>query len=1390
VDVSRELTSDIRYGWHGDRVISVGDIFQGRYEVLSKLSEGGFGEVFQARQLTTGQLVALKTLRQQHFDYSENQLARFRREVQLCATLHHPHIVGLIDFGTTETDLLYIVFEYVPGRTLSDVLAGEGSLPIREAVRLMAQVLDALSCAHQAGIVHRDLKPGNIMIMSTGARRNAKVLDFGIGAILPSASEVEGSRLTGSFEQLGTPAYTAPEQLRGQPVPASDLYVWGLVLLECLTGQRAVPGRSAAELIHEQLSPQPIEIPTALQTHQLGKLLRLVTTKNVEQRQITTDDLLRQLESCNLSGIELPHLRRQRLDEPMTVTTRVIGRADEGAQEPAPQPGSTGLGDTPRDDLSGTSERRQITAVCCSIEIVGGEAANIDFEDHDALMSEQQARCRKIAERFSGHVASVLGHQVLLCYGYPVARADDARRAALSSLAILDELAAESARLEQSRGISLETRIGIHTGLVVAHTLQRASESNLGNVLGNTPAVALRLNALAAPGSIAISEITRRLLGTDFAVEPLQEPLQGRTGRSMLVFRLGRPQRAATGQPSTDRMGVALVGRDEELALLRQRWHQSRQGMGQVILVTGEAGIGKSRLVGELLPMIQDQPHVQLQARCTPEGQNSPLRPVIELLALHMDLHEGMSVESKRERLEDLLVRYHLDPASYLPLVATLLDIPPGEQYPLPQVAPQRQKSMTLEAVIALVSVMASEDPVLLGIEDMHWADPTTIELLSLLIEEAPTTPICVVMTARPEFSPPWRAGSMTQIQLGRMEQDAVRQMVLRIAKDKDLPRDVVDKMIRRTDGIPLFVEELTRTILESGALEEHESSYELVGTLSDLDIPPTLRDSLMARLDRLGPIKATAQLAAVIGREFELDLLTRISPLDQDALREALSQLTGAGIIHRRRRLEGDLYLFKHALLREIAYESLLKSSRREHHARIAEALEQHAPEVASTRPELLAHHYAGAQQIVKAVTYAEHAAQLALQRFANAEAIAYMRQALTWLEGLKDQKQRNEIELRCNMFLIQALSLVSGGGTPEIHQLIERCQTLVDEIGDRASGFFVLIMLCMYHQMWAHHQSAAELARRCLEQSDAEDNPLYRMDALRVLGLVSHYMGHFQEAREYLEQSIALYDSLGGTGFTSVMGLDQKLLCQTSLSFVLWAMGYPDQALAKVEAFVESSKTTNSIINLTYARVFLAGLRHFQGQSEPARQLAVEIIDLSRRYGGVQYEALGTLFLCWADHEVPRAEAILAGFSAFGQELGVPYWHSMVAESEAAIGQTDAALARLEHCLEAARRTGELYYLSELFRLKGDVLRQRGHADDRRVAEACYQQAIEIARSQSTRLLELRSTLAYCRLLAESGRRDGMVEQLRTLYAWFTEGFETPILRDAREFLASLPG
>lgn len=1376
----------------GNRVISVGDIFQERYEVLAKLSEGGFGEVFQARQLTTGQTVAIKTLRQQHFDYSENQLARFRREVKLCATLHHPHIVGLIDFGTTPAGLLYIVFEYVPGRTLGDILASEGNVPVREAVRLMAQVLDALSCAHHAGIIHRDLKPGNIMLMSTGARRNAKVLDFGIGAILPSAGDVDPNRLTGSFEQLGTPAYTAPEQLRGsQPVPASDLYAWGLVLLECLTGQRAVAGRSAAEIIHEQLTLQPIEIPPQLQGHQLGKLLRLVTAKDVVQRKITTDDLLRQLEACDLSGLDLPHVRAPRVDEPNTMTTRVSGRAAEGAQPSIRTPQLDGFGDTPREDATTSAERRQITAVCCSIEIVGGDADDLDFEDQDTLMRAQQERCRRIAERFNGHVASVLGHQVLICYGYPAARPDDARRAALSSLTLIDELAEESASLVQARGLSIEARIGIHTGLVVAQTLQRASELSLGNVLGNTPAVASRLNALAAPGTVAISEITRRLLGPDFAFEPLHEHLQGRGGRSMMIFRLRRPTRATTAPlPSTDQTGVSMVGRDEELALLRQRWHQSRQGMGQLIVVTGEPGIGKSRLIRELLPVIREQPHIRLEARCMPEGQNSPLRPIIELLALHLELHDGMPVEVKRERIEALLVRYHLAPVDYLPLLATLLEIPPGERFPLPQLAPQRQKSMMLDAVVALISVMASAKPVLLGIEDVHWADPTTIELLSLLIEEISTTPICVVVTARPEFSPPWRASSLTQIHLGRLEHDAVQQMVLRITKDKAIPRDLVEQMIRRTDGIPLFVEELTRNILESGALEEHESSYELVGTLSDLDIPPTLRDSLMARLDRLGPAKATAQLAAVIGREFDFELLARISPLDREALRAALNQSVAAEIIYRRRRLEGDLYHFKHALLREIAYESLLKSTRREHHARIAEALEQHWPELASTRPELLAQHYAGAQQIVKAVTHVERAAQLALHRFANVEAMAYMRQALAWLDGLKEQRPRSELELRCNMFLIQALSMLSGAGGQEVEQRIERCQTLVAEIGDQSSGFLVLIMLCMYHQMRAHHEVAAELARRALEQCDADDNPLYRMDALRVLGLVSHYMGNFQEARQYLEQSIALYDSLGGSGFNSIVGFDQKILCQTALSFVLWALGYPDQAMAEVRAIVDSSRERNSLTNFSLAAIFQAGLHHFQGEHELVRQIAREAVDISRRYGGIQGEALGTLFRCWAEHDVSGAETLLAGFSAFGQELGWSYWHSMVAESEAAIGQIDAALARLERCLETALRAKETYYLSELYRLKGEFLCRRGHVDDRRVAEECYQQAIAVAQAQSTRLLELRSTLAYCRLLAESGRQDGAIEQLRTLYGWFSEGFDTPILRDAREFLASLPG
>ncbi|WP_428266883.1 TOMM system kinase/cyclase fusion protein [Haliangium sp.] len=1365
------------------RSISIGDVFQGRYEVLSELSQGGFGEVYRARQLTTGQIVAIKTLRRQHFAYHERQLARFRRESELCATLHHPHIVGLIDYGTTKSGLPYTVFEFVPGRDLRTFLRSEGPLSPREAIRIMGQVLDALSCAHQAHIIHRDLKPANIMLLDTGVRRNAMVLDFGIGAILPSADDMgddfHGDKLTATFEQLGTPAYAAPEQLRGDPPsPASDLYAWGLVFIECLTGARAVPGKTAAESIHHQLSSDPVALPDSLVGHPLGTLLASVTAKDVSERNTAATELLLALDQLDVTGLKVESGPPRGIGTDATAS--LITPPTRATTDAEPRTHATRAA-RPRSaeasaSLLANAERRQITAVCCSIALVTDDLDHIDVEDQDQLLDQQQHRAREIVEGFDGYVASVLGHQMLFFFGYPSARADDARRAALASLALQAALTDPS---ESNPGVGFDLRIGVHTGLIIAKSLENAS---MHAVRGGTPELAVRLAALATPGTIVISEVTRRLLGSSFVLDRLSEqPLRG-SSRPVQTFRLmGRDDQDSQASGGLSEIRGELVGREQELSLLRERWHQSRQGRGSAILVSGEAGIGKSRLVHELVATVEHQPHTRLEARCAPESRHVALQPLIDMFTLKLGLDDDMSAETMRARLDAMLTRYGLATDEYLPLLATLLGIPPGDRFPLPDVAPERLKVMIQEAVVALLGVMADNEPMLLSIEDLHWADASTIELMTQVIKDAATSPMCVVFTARPEFEIPWSPREVIRIELGHLSQDGVKQLVLDLTDGKALPREVVEEMIRRTNGIPLFVEELTLSILESGVLSEAPDGYRLVGSLADLDIPATLRDSLMARLDRLGQAKAIAQLAAVVGSEFSYDLLRRLSPVDEPLLEHNLGELVEADILQRRRRLGGHVYLFKHALIQDIAYGSLLKGTRRDYHGRIATVLQEHFTDQVAHRPDVLAQHLAGAGQTAQAVSYAIQAGQMALSHVAYVETEGHMQQALGWLEELGEGKERDQLELNCNLILMQALVTLRGGmSAPDVEQLIGRCQTLVDRLGDRTASSMVLSMLCMYHLMRAQHDQAFTLTERYLAQANEEDNPSARMDAIRSLGLVYLHTGRFQEAVETLDKGIALYDALPEESRAPFLGYDHKVLFQAGLCVARWSLGRPERARAEVLSALEYARSLESPMSILTSLLYLGGLHHFAGEREAALQVATEMVAIASGYGAPQYEALGAVLQCWAKSEVGHAEAIVDGFASFGQGLALPYWYSLVAETQAAAGQLDAALERIQWCRERAQSTNELYYLSELYRLEGDFLRQRRHEGDIKRADECYRSAISIAREQSALMYEFRASLARYQLHETDADGPAAKADLVAVYERFTESLDVPIAHD----------
>src|SRR5438094_2061286 len=868
---------------------SVGSIFQGGYEILTPLGSGSFGDVFRARQLSTGQDVAIKILRRRPDAAPgvRDEVERFRREMRLWPRLSHPNIVRLIDSGETARGMLYAVFEYVPGETLRHLLDQEGKLSLPESVHLMTQVLDALSAAHASGVVHRDLKPENVMITKTGARRNALVLDFGLGGLTGDAGTWTLPRLTATHELMGTPCYAAPEQLRGEPpTTRSDLYSWGLTLLECLTGEVAVSGRSAHEVIYKQLGPDPVPIPAQLREHRLGRILEVVTAKPVEKREATVEGLLDALAHAEtgLTGVVKPESAA-----PVT----------EG-------------------------QKRQLTIVSCRIELARADRQELDFEEVDEVLHAQHAFVGEVAGRHAGRIASVLADRILLAFGYPKAQEDDARRAARAALEIVAGVGQSSARLEADRGLRLDVRAGIHTGLVVARELRHAGRLELSDLVGLTPQLAIRVEERAAPGEVLASAASVRLARGDIDAEPAGSLADRTGGVELPVYRLQRDQRFGRERQTIPWVQeTPLVGRAGEVRQVVGLWQQVEGGTSRVVLVKGEPGIGKSRLVRELRRRIPSE--AWLEARCTVEHQNTPLQPFADLLL------------SLGEPIEPLLVRVGLDVAETLPLVASLLGFPPDDRFPPPALLPDRRRELTLNAILALLLRLSHALPRALVLEDMQWADPTSLELATMLVQESCAAEavagdrpprLLIVFTARTEFEQPWPAADVSVVQPSRLSRSGIEEMVqAALSSGRPLPGALLDVVVKHADGVPLFVEEVTRVLLESGSAWDNETSAR-----DDyrFEIPTTLRELLAERIDRLSAsARDTVQLAAVLGREFRYELLSAVARTDESLLRGDVRELLTAGLLHSRPSAPSETYVFKHALVRDAAYDSLVRGVR-----------------------------------------------------------------------------------------------------------------------------------------------------------------------------------------------------------------------------------------------------------------------------------------------------------------------------------------------------------------------------------------------------------------------------------------------------------------------------
>jgi class 3 adenylate cyclase/tetratricopeptide (TPR) repeat protein len=813
---------------------------------------------------------------------------------------------------------------------------------------------------------------------------------------------------------------------------------------------------------------------------------------------------------------------------------------------------------SPPDPPPPEAERRPLTVMFC--DLVGSTAlsAQLDPEDLREVVRAYQTTCAEVIQRFDGHIAQYLGDGLLVYFGYPQAHEDDTQRAVHTGLGILTAMGDLNTHLQQDKGIQLAIRVGIHTGLVVIGDMGgQGRQEQLA--LGETPNIAARIQGLAAPNTIAVSEATYRLVQGYFVCQDLgAQALRGVTESVRVYQVLGESGIHSRFEVAQTRGLTPLVGREQEVGLLLDRWAHVKDGQGHVVLLTGDAGIGKSRLIQMLKDHVADEPHVRWACRSSEYYQNTALFPLTDLFQRILRFEAYETPDAKWEKLEHALSQYRLPLEESVQLFAPLLSVPiPEHHYPPLNLSPQRQRQKILETIVTILLQLAEQQPVLFILEDLHWTDPTTLEWLNLLIDQTPTASILVLLTCRPHFQPAWHHRSyLTESTVHRLPHAQVEQIVTGMTDGKTLPQEVLQQIIAKTDGVPLFVEEMTKAILESGYLKEVDAHYEVTGSFSTFAIPATLHDSLMARLDRLVSAKGIAQYAAVIGRQFPYELLQAVSQLDEPTLQRELGRLVEAEIVYQRGLPPQAAYLFKHALIQDAAYQSLLRSTRQQYHQRIVQVLAEQFPETAETQPELLAQHYTEAGLTEQAVASWQRAGQQASQRSANLEAIQHLTKGLELLVMLPETQVRAQRELDLQIALGPALMAIKGFGAPEVEQTYTRARALCQQVGEPTQFFPALIGIGTFYMASGKLQTARELQEQLLSLAQRQQAPALLLHAHLALGATLLHLGELAQARVHLEQGICLYDQHPSHA-PSFVSDDPGVSGRRLVALALWLLG-----------------------------------------------------------------------------------------------------------------------------------------------------------------------------------------------------------------------------------------
>jgi class 3 adenylate cyclase/predicted ATPase len=1043
-----------------------------------------------------------------------------------------------------------------------------------------------------------------------------------------------------------------------------------------------------------------------------------------------------------------------------------------------------------------TAERRQVTVMFS--DLVGSTAlsARMDPEDLREVISAYQNCVKETVQRFGGFVAKYMGDGVLIYFGYPQAHEDDAERAVRAGLELVAAVGA------QKTHAPLQTRVGIATGLVVVGDLIGSGEAQERGIVGETPNLAARLQGIAEPNSVVIAENTRKLVGDLFELQDLAaQDLKGISG-SVRAWAALRPSSIESRFDALHAGGLTeLVGREEELELLLRRWSKAKTGEGQVVLLSGEPGIGKSRVTAALLERIASGSHTRLRYFCSPQHTDSAFYPVISQMERAAGFAHDDTVQAKIDKLRALMAQSQTSPQD-VALFAELLSLPNDRHYPVLELTAQQRRQKTLEALNAQVETFARKDPVLMILEDAHWADPTSLEAFGRVVGRIATVPILLLITFRPEFASPWVGQPhVTALTLNRLARREVDAMIDRIAGNKFLSTPIRQDIIERTDGIPLFVEEMTAAVLEA----ENQGAAERIAAAipsAAVTVPASLHASLMARLDRLGgPAKEVAQIGAAIGREFSHALLAAVAHTPEAELETALERIVAVGLLFRQGVPPHATYLFKHALVQDAAYGTLLREPRRALHARVAEAIEHQFADIADNQPELLARHCTEAGLIEKATKLYGKAARRSLERSAFVEAVEQLTRALNLIEALPATPDLRRRQIEFQVTLITPLIHIKGYAAPETKAAVEQARLLIEKaeaLGEPPDD--PMLLFSVLYGFWAANfvafngDALRDLATQFLALAEKDGSLGLIMVGHRLVGHSLLSTGRIVEGRAHLDQAIAGYDPIEHRQLATRFGQDVRVAALSYRCCALWMLGYPEAALLDADHALKDARDFGQAAGLMYALYPTSIIQLSCGNVEVAASFAQELVALAEEKHAVLWNAGGVMLKgCVLSSMSKAADAVqiltpsLPVWRSTGATMLLPMTLSYLAQAHLSLGCLEDASCCIDQAIMTIEQTKETWWEAGVNRIAGEIALKSLKSDAAK-AELYFERALQVARQQQAKSWELRAAMSMARLWRDQGKVQQARELLAPVYGWFTEGFDTRDLKEAKALLEEL--